>query len=164
MDQEHPIDEGLSALAERLRDERADLTALKRDAVKQRVKRRAVRPATSPSLGKAPLLRSRLALTLVLVAGLMMTGTGATLAVTGIADDNDASLAQYGDQKPKSEEKLGSDPAETSRSFGDQTQVATKAGADSLPFTGFAVFPLLLGGIALAATGGVLRRRLDRQN
>jgi hypothetical protein len=37
--------------------------------------------------------------------------------------------------------------------------VAAQGGSGSLPFTGFVAIPLLVGGVALAGTGAVLRRR-----
>ena len=44
---------------------------------------------------RGPALRSRLALTSILVLGLMMTGTGATLGVTGLAGGGDSATSEY---------------------------------------------------------------------
>ena len=164
--------------------------------------------------------RSRAAFTGMLVAGLLLTGGSATMAVTGIAGDGSASIAQYTPpgpvtpsgtptpadvigpqqtntvQSPAGGDQGSSAPtgAETPADDGtqaDQDDVAgrqesspedgtatpatrqtvspaaqTTAAVDTdarLPFTGVAVFPLLLCGLALVATGGLMRLRLGRE-
>ena len=50
----------------------------------------------------------------------------------------------------------GSSPAQPNR----QVEAGAQGtGAEQLPFTGFAAIPILLGGVALLASGLVLRRR-----
>ena len=45
-------------------------------------------------------MKSRLAMMALLAAGLLMSGTGAGLAVTGMSSSGDASVAQYGPAVP----------------------------------------------------------------
>lgn len=155
---------------------------------------------------KAGFLKSRLALIAVLATGVLMSGTGATMAVTGLAGDGDASVSQYGAPgsgkvlgdsgagdkgDPSSgggdkgadkdggvlgnQESGGDDPASSTDSAGSTDPVgstgsgngagtqATKQVAKStdprLPFTGLAVFPLLIGGVALLITGAAMQRK-----
>src|SRR3954447_20681031 len=82
------------ALEHRLRSERPELSALQLDAVKGNVRRR-VQGRGNHIPGRS-LMKSRLALTLILVVGLMMTGTGATIAITGAASNGSAGVAEYG--------------------------------------------------------------------
>lgn len=114
-------------------------------------------------------MKSRLALTLVLILGLMMTGTGATIAITGASDSGSAGVAQYGGNEGTQggngneggnlagEEQGGGGGGNESTQPAEQ--VAAQGSSGSLPFTGFVAIPLLVGGAALAGTGAVLRRR-----
>lgn len=106
-------------------------------------------------------MKSRLALTAILVLGLMMTGTGATIAITGASDSSNAGVAQYGNGNNGNEG--GNLAGEEQGGGGENTQpaeqVAATGGSGSLPFTGFVAIPLLVGGAALAGTGAVMRRR-----
>ena len=151
------------ALEQRLRSERPELSALELDAVKGNVRRR-VRAHAHFIPGRS-LMKSRLALTLVLVLGLMMTGTGATIAVTGASDDGNAGVAQYeeGTQQGGGNNLAGQEQGGGGGGSPEDTQpaqqVAAQGGSGSLPFTGFVAIPLLVGGVALAGTGAVLRRR-----
>jgi len=80
----------------RLTDARPALTALELDATKVRIMKSA--PQSQPGLlarKKGNLMKSRVALVAVLALGVFMSGTGATLAVSGFANDGSASSAQY---------------------------------------------------------------------
>ena len=116
-------------------------------------------------------MKSRLALTFVLVSGLLLTGGGGAVAVTGIAGDGDSGTAQY---QQVGEEQSGGSGGQSGGSGGQvlgQTeqraapgaaqageQVAT-SGDDSLPFTGLLAIPMLAAGVGLLGTGAVMRRR-----
>lgn len=109
-------------------------------------------------------MKSRLALTAILVLGLMMTGTGATIAITGASDDGNAGVAQYGTGNNGNEGgNLAGEEQGGGGGGGENTQpaeqVAAQGSSGSLPFTGFVAIPLLVGGVALAGTGAVMRRR-----
>ena len=124
-------------------------------------------------------MKSRLVILTMLVLGMLLSTAGAGLAVSGISGEKDASIAQYaGNETPSGGgDVLGDQDAGTNTpanngggdtgpggTEGETTQPArqVEAGANtnsSLPFTGFAAVPVLLGGIALLSAGLVLRRR-----
>jgi hypothetical protein len=83
----------LLELGERLRAARPQLTAAELDDVKLRVRRRVARPERK---GTA-FMKSRLAIMLMLVLGLMLSTTGAGLAISGVAGSDDAAGNQYCD-------------------------------------------------------------------
>ena len=152
-------------IAELLSAERPTATPLELDRIKLRARQQATR--SGPSLftrQKGILMKSRLALTLMIVAGVMMSGTGATLAITGSSGEGSAAQSQYGQVSPNNE--AGEPPAETLGDTAESTPVADTAQVEaasddggSLPFTGFLTIPLILGGVALLTAGAVLRRR-----
>ena len=148
------------ALERRLRSERPELTALQLDAIKGTVRRRVGTTGLAHATFGRSFMKSRLALTAILVLGVMMSGTGATIAITGASDDGSAGVAQYG----QNQEEGGGNLAGAQQGGGDDTQpaeqVAAQGDSGSLPFTGFVAIPLLLGGVALVGTGAVLRRRV----
>ena len=114
---------------------------------------------------------------------MLLSTAGAGLAVSGLSGQNNASIAVYGgnatptgggnvlgDQDsgtnvlPEAQTGGGTSPSGTKgKGKGTATQPArqVEAGANtgSLPFTGFAAIPVLLGGIVLLSAGLVLRRR-----
>jgi hypothetical protein len=154
-----------------LRDERPQISELELDRIKQRVRRRARTPR------KGQFMRSRLAILLTLVLGLMLSTTGAGLALQGQGPSNDAASTQYNsggvggeeDENPDKPDRgvLGEEddnPAPENGGGGTAPEQETRqveAGSDGgeLPFTGFAAIPILLVGIALLGTGLVLRRQ-----
>jgi hypothetical protein len=154
------------ALERRLRSERPELTAIRLDAIKGNVRRRVGAGGLGPATFGRSFMKSRLALTMILVLGLMMMSTGATIAITGASDNGSAGVAQYGDaegDENNNGDLAGQDQGGDGGDGGDATQpaeqVAAQGDSGSLPFTGFVAIPLLVGGVALAGTGAVLRRR-----
>jgi hypothetical protein len=147
------------ALERRLRSERSELTAIRLDAIKGNVRRRVDTSGLATATFGRSFMKSRLALTAILVLGVMMSGTGATIAITGASDDGSAGVAQYG----QSQEEGGGNLAGAQQGGGEETQpaeqVAAQGDSGSLPFTGFLAIPLLVGGVALVGTGAALRRR-----
>jgi hypothetical protein len=106
---------------------------------------------------------------MVLALGVFMSGTGATLAVTGLASSGSASSAQY--PEPESENTLGTNDANNSNDKPDSTasvvtpaetqavrQVATSS-SGTLPFTGFLAIPVLIVGVGLLGAGVAMRMR-----
>jgi hypothetical protein len=164
-------DRTLAEVAERLRAERVQATALELDELKLRAKRQGAASAPQP-FKKGTLVRSRVFLTLLVVLGLMMSTTGATLAITGGSGSENAGVAQYGDDD---DDDNGDDIAGRGQGGGgdvgdgaptddiagaQQTQqVSAQSDDGSLPFTGFVAIPLVIGGVALVGTGAVLRRK-----
>lgn len=136
-------------------------------------------------------MKSRLAVTVMLATGLLMSGTGATLAVSGLADSGSAAEVQYPCQEvngvtpeecdepeprpgPKSEPLVLSDiesgtpsepgePGEPVADVQETRQVASNED-DTLPFTGFLAIPALIGGVGLLGSGLVLRRRMGKES
>lgn len=115
-------------------------------------------------------MRTRLAITAVLVLGLMTSGTGVGMAVSGISGGDSAGSAQYPGQTtpdgkvPNGNQTLGGSDAVAPGSAGVQAaeQVSVDAGDDSLPFTGLAAIPVIAVGAGLLGTGAALRRGARR--
>lgn len=114
-------------------------------------------------------MKPRIAVVFVLSLGLLMSGSGATLAV--ISDSGSASEVQYPDlTEPKGDEAVGDVLGQEQSAGGDEgeeeesvpvqeeRQVASSGGGD-LPFTGFLAIPLLIVGVMLLVAGGVMRTR-----
>ena len=134
-------------------------------------------------------MRSRLAIIGTLALGMLLSTSGAGLAISGFASQNDnAASSQYGrsGENPRSgggvlgEEDTsgpanggGGAPAGGSGPGGGddagvqparQVEAGVQAsGEEQLPFTGFAAMPILLGGVVLLTIGLVLRRRVGPQ-
>ena len=173
MSQYDDLQPDLQPVIDQLRANRPEATALELDAVKQQVRARVANPARRRTRGNQ-LMKSRLVILTMLVLGMLLSTTGAGLAVSGLSGKN-ASIAQYstptptggggvlGDQDTGSgtspEENGGGTAPDTDTNTQPARQVEAGANNISLPFTGFAAIPVLLGGIALLSAGLVLRRR-----
>jgi hypothetical protein len=166
----------LQPVIDQLRAHRPEATALELDALKQQVRARVATPARRRTR-RTQLMKSRLVILTMLVLGILLSTTGAGLAVSGITGN--AAQDQYGtptgtptggggvlgDQDTGN----GTSPANSggnspagggsSPSVQPTRQVEAGANNNSLPFTGFAAIPVLIGGIALLSAGLVLRRR-----
>lgn len=120
-------------------------------------------------------MKSRLAILSMLVLGVLFSSTGAGLAVTGLTG-NDAGVAQYGPATtaaapssalpsashrvlPQTQKAKKKPTTKTQGAVQPARQVAVVSDSASLPFTGLAALPILLGGVVLLTTGLVLRRR-----
>jgi hypothetical protein len=166
----------LQPVIDQLRAHRPEATALELDAVKQQVRQRVAKPARRRTRGNQ-LMKSRLVVLTMLVLGMLLSTTGAGLAVSGLSGDN-ASISQYAKPSPgggggvlgDQDSGVGGDEApdtgggtnpENSGPGDVQPSRQVEAGANDnqLPFTGFAAIPVLIGGIALLSAGLVLRRR-----
>ena len=112
-------------------------------------------------------MKSRLTILAMLVAGILLSTTGAGLAISGNSSRGDAGIAQYGTPTPTAtpqgdvlgEEESGGSGNAPAASEETQPARQVEASGNSLPFTGYAALPILLGGVALLTTGLVLRRR-----
>jgi hypothetical protein len=169
----------LQPVIDQLRANRPEASALELDAIKQRVRTRSSQPARRRTTRRAQLMKSRLVILTMLVLGMLMSTAGAGLAISG--GSGNAAESQYGAASPTpsgggnvlGEEDQGSGtkpvsaakPPSTGRINPVQPARQVEAGVGntesgtSLPFTGFAAIPILLGGIVLLTTGLLLRRR-----
>jgi hypothetical protein len=87
------LPEDLERVAGRLREERPRLDALELDAISRRIGGRDGR--TVSRTRRNGFMRSRLAITGMLVAGVLFSTTGAGLAVEGISGSGSAAQSQY---------------------------------------------------------------------
>src|SRR5215207_8471023 len=144
----------LQPVIDQLRAHRPEATALELDAVKQQVRARVAMPARRRTR-RSELMKSRLVVLTMLVLGMLLSTTGAGLAVSGISGN--AAEDQYGKVTPNG----GGSAPSGGEGAGVQPSRQVEAGANNskLPFTGFAAIPVLIGGIALLSAGLVLRRR-----
>jgi hypothetical protein len=157
----------------RLREQRPELSAMELDEVKTRVRRHADRMP-----GKGQPMKSRFAIMLMLVAGMLVGTTGAGLAVQGSSGNGNAASSQYPDDTPPGgvlgEEDEGGDEAggggggvagEADTSQPDrQVAAGVQGGGGELPFTGLAAIPIIILGVAMTASGVVMRRRATRSD
>lgn len=117
-------------------------------------------------------MKPRIAVVFMLALGLLMSGSGATLAV--ISDSGSASEVQYPDlTEPKADDAVGDVLGQEQSGGGnegdevtnvplelqEERQVASSGGGQDLPFTGFLAIPLLIVGVMLLVAGGVMRTR-----
>lgn len=155
----------LREVEHRLRESRPELNALELDAIKRRATTSAARHSPSLFTRRKGLMKSRLAVTFVLALGLLMSGTGATLAVSGLSGSGSAGSAQYRDVAPQQQDNvLGTQETDQPPS-GDvapvqETRQVSSADDSTLPFTGFLAIPVLIGGVGLLGAGIVMRRRV----
>ena len=94
-----PLD-GLEGIEDVMRELRPSLPEDRVELLAARARNAARRGPSRSRSRKDSFVRSRLAITLMLVFGFALSGTGAGLAVSGIAGDGVASDAQYGTDAP----------------------------------------------------------------
>lgn len=111
-------------------------------------------------------MKTRLAITAMLVSGLLAGGGGAALAITGLSGSDDASVAQYGQGVNPAEggnnpSGSGVSPATGNNNPSGQGVLAARQGTSGsgLAFTGYLAIPVMLGGIFLLGMGLLMRRR-----
>jgi hypothetical protein len=132
--------------------------------------------------------RTRVAIAGMLAGGVLMSGGGAALGISGINDNGSPAAAQYVQPTTSTNEVLGTqttpstetetptteteDPGTGAGDPGTETtapdvineaqparQVQATSAEKELPFTGLAAIPIIVSGIALLVAGAVLRRR-----
>jgi hypothetical protein len=189
MDKNEDLQPDLQPVIDRLRANRPTATALELDAIVQRVQARVANPARRrtrrTSLMKSRLvILSMLVLGMLLStagAGLAVTGfsesgnaaevqypdtvtppppetvkpPAAVKPPDSVAVLGDEDQSQGGQDVLPEEDKSGNAPTARVQPL----RQVESGSATTLPFTGFAAIPILIGGIALLTIGLVLRRR-----
>ncbi len=169
----------LAWVAERLERERPIAEPLELDRMKLQARTQARRGARSQAKGSV--LKSRVAITAILMLGLVTGGTGTTLALD--SGTTNAAQRQYGTPNPNpnpgggvvagTQEGTprgggGGQVAGATQSSGDAVQSSQQVAAaqqgdgSNLPFTGLAAVPLIVLGLALLLVGGMLYRSARR--
>ena len=94
-----PLPPELEDIGRLMRAERRQPSALELDELKRRVRRQAAgRSSLTPLVQKGSLLTSRLLVTMLIAFGIVLSGTGATLAIApnAVNTGSTTSFAQYG--------------------------------------------------------------------
>jgi hypothetical protein len=111
-------------------------------------------------------MKSRLAVTLLVVLGLFMSVSGVALGGTALSQS--AASTQYVAPVALTQQTPPSAPAQAPAAAPAPVQapqqVAAQAPTGQLPFTGYAAISALLAGLGLLGTGLVLRRRSARSD
>lgn len=172
--QDLPAD--LDSVVERLHAHRAELSPLELDRIKLESKGRAAgKPRFNHKREKEVTLKTRTSILAVLVSGIVFSGGGVALGVSGLAGSDSAGNSQYqvavgGVEKTNTPGPIVAGATATRPAAGEQgatspVQVAQPTAQQSLdsngslPFTGYAAIPVLLFGLALLGAGLVMRRR-----
>ncbi len=114
-------------------------------------------------------MRSRFALTIMIAVGMLMSGGGAALAVSGLSATGSAAVAQYGAPGPANGGQhpganvIGGGVSTPQPTVQAPRQVAASSAGGGLPFTGYAAIPVLLIGLGLLVAGVMLRSRAPRK-
>lgn len=103
-------------------------------------------------------MKSRMVLVSALVVGIMLTGTGATLAISGLSSSDSAGTAQYQPPGGDGDGAGAGEPGVREPEGREADQIAARAD-EGLPFTGFAAIPLVIGGVVMLVSGMALHRR-----
>lgn len=186
MEPDDGLPSDLSEIAAQLSAERPRASALELDRAKLSALGRARREPKSFKPAKGPFMRSRIALVSVLSLGILMSGSGATLALSGQSASGSASqvvephVGNSPGNQTLGQNQNGSIPGGTlqttngqapalSRNPAAQTQaqtqvqatrqVASTGSSSTLPLTGLAALPILVIGLSLLIVGFVLNRR-----
>jgi hypothetical protein len=171
----------------RLREDLAEPTDVELDRALMTARKRADRSRSRSQHGG--FMRSKIAIVGVLVAGLVTSGAGTTLAFQGGSGQGSASTAQYAPVSGEGEtpgapstpgaqtENLGVNNHGNNNSHGApggsghgtapeaqavRQVAATEDQGGKLPFTGLAAAPIIAIGLALLLAGAVLQRRTSR--
>jgi len=147
--------EDLDGVVERLQAERPTATALELDAIERRVRARSAKRPT----------RSRALILATLVLGMLFSTGGASLAISGLVDNDQAAVAQYPETTPPpvtpvpvppAEQAPGQETQPTDESTPDDNQVLPDS--DSAPSAGTEVQPerQVVAGVQASSSDGQL--------
>jgi hypothetical protein len=178
---ETSVPEELQEAERRLRIERVVPNALELDGLRRTIYSRAAGASRST---RSPFMKSRMTVTMMLVVGMLMSMSGAGLALSGSSGDGQAANVQYQTettntvpvtpttattpttpttpkQEVSGEAKTEAAPSTPEVKAAQQVAAAQPAQDDSgsLPFTGYSALPVLIGGLGVLGFGLMLRRR-----
>jgi hypothetical protein len=169
--------EEFGGIVEHLRAHRAELSPLDLDRIKRASRDRAVGKPRLRNREATPVMRTRSSILAVLASGILLSGGGAAMGISGLASSGSASQAQYlqtgtpGGGKgaaqvlgahataPTHHAVRGTHATVSPSAVAQPTRQQSIGHSGSLPFTGYAAIPVLLLGLALLGTGFVMRRR-----
>jgi hypothetical protein len=158
--QQPRLDAELADVVQRLHDERPQATALELDRIKLRAQANARRAARRRDV----FMRSRLAITSILVVGVLMSGAGAGLAISGSSGSGSAGSAQYETDTTDTQTVLPTTETNIpTQTKAQETRQVSSDDSSQLPFTGYAAIPVLLAGLGLLSIGVIMRRRTRSQ-
>jgi hypothetical protein len=164
-----PHHDDFDAITARLEAGRPTLSAHELDDLARRIRVRSKRTKKR----KEPFMRTRFAITSLLVVGVLLSCTaGAGMALSGTSGSGSAGSAQYG--PPPTHHHHGSthlgtpstapaqDVAPPTQAVQPTRQLSTPTGSSTLPFTGLLLIPMIILGVGLLLVGLVLRSRSSR--
>lgn len=160
---EQDIPDEVRDVARQLRAERPRATPLELDRIKVRAMRRGSVRTPNAALGrKGSFMRSRLAIVAVVALGIVMSGGGAALAVSGLSGTSNAATSQYGPNHSNHHNSSFHTLHPSSSSAAVASEATHYDPNRSLPFTGYAAIPVLVIGVALLGGGLALGWRVRR--
>jgi hypothetical protein len=185
---DHDLPEEFGGIVEQLRAHLAELSPLDLDRIKRTSRDRAVgQPRLRIKREERIVMKTRASILAVLASGIVLSGGGAAMGISGLANDGSASQAQYlTSVTPKHQgaaQVLGAHANVKGQAVKTRGAHATRPAAavspsavaqptrqqslsrgGSLPFTGYAAIPVLLMGLGLLGTGLVMRRRTNARD
>jgi hypothetical protein len=105
------------------------------------------------------LRRTRVAVVATITAGILMSGSGGALALSGPSGSGSAGTAQYPVPNMQAPAVGGRQTRQIVAPQLQPTRQQAVASGAHLPLTGLAAIPIVAAGIAMIAAGSVLRRR-----
>jgi len=105
-------------------------------------------------------MMSRITIITVLAVASLLCSSGAAFGASALSTDTNSSAAQYGNPtRQVLDDQSGGAAKPAAAKPAAQAPRQLKASGASLPFTGLAVIPIVLIGLALLSVGMLLRRR-----
>jgi hypothetical protein len=158
-----PHHDDFDAITARLEAGRPTLSAHELDDLARRCRLRSKRTKRR----KEPFMRTRFAITSMLVIGVLLTCTaGAGMALSGTSSSGSAGNAQYA-PPPNHHHQThliipSKDVAPPTTTVQPAAQLAAPKDGDTLPFTGLLLIPMIILGVGMLLVGLVLRHRSTR--